>query len=99
MLARAGAKPPEKAKILFVECTREELDQLSDELEQQLPVVVKRVLLEDLAQRASLGKESPPRVAVTTFFQVHEVQELMEPAGVETVARSWPRRTWRGCAA
>jgi hypothetical protein len=99
VLARAGAKPPEKARILFVECTREELDQLSDELEQQLPVVVERVLLEDLAQRASLGKESPPRVAVTTFFHVHEVQELMEPAGVETVARSWPRRTWRGCAA
>jgi GntR family transcriptional regulator len=86
VLARAGAEPPEKARILFVECTREELDQFSDELEQQLPVVVERVLLEDLAQRVSLGKESPPRVAVTTFFHVHEVQELMEPAGVETVA-------------
>ena len=86
VLARAGAEPPEKARILFVECTREELDQFSDELEQQLPLAVERVLLEDLAQRASLGKEPPPRVAVTTFFHVHEVQELMEPAGVETVA-------------
>src|ERR687894_308169 len=28
----------------------------------------------------------PWRMAVTTFFHVHEVQELMEPLGIETVA-------------
>jgi len=86
LLARAGTEPPEKSNILFVECTREELDQFSDELGQQLPVVVERVLLEDLAQRVSAGEDLPWRLAVTTFFHVHEVQELMEPLGVETVA-------------
>ncbi|CAA9453191.1 MAG: Predicted transcriptional regulator of N-Acetylglucosamine utilization, GntR family [uncultured Rubrobacteraceae bacterium] len=86
LLARAGTEPPEKTNILFVECTRAELEQFSDELEQQLPVVVERVLLEDLAQRVSSGEELPWRLAVTTFFHVHEVQELVEPLGLETVA-------------
>src|ERR687894_628940 len=70
LLARAGAAPREKTKILFIECTREELEQFSDELEGQLP--------ED--------GEPPWALAVTTFFHVHEMQELVEPLGVETVA-------------
>ena len=86
LLARAGAEPPEKTKILFVECTREELDQFSGELEGQLPVEVERVLLEDLPGRLSEAGEPPWALAVTTFFHVHEVQDLMEPLGVETVA-------------
>jgi len=86
LLARAGAEPREKSKILFVECTREELDQFSDELEGQLPVEVERVLLEDLPGRLSEDGEPPWTLAVTTFFHVHEVQDLMESLGVETVA-------------
>jgi GntR family transcriptional regulator len=86
LLARAGAGPREKSNILFVECTREELDQLSDELERQLPVDIERVLLEDLPARLSEDGEPPWTLAVTTFFHVHEVQDLMEPLGVETVA-------------
>src|SRR5918997_732259 len=70
LLARAGAAPREKTKILFIECTREELEQFSDELEGQLPV----------------DGEPPWALAVTTFFHVHEMQELVEPLGVETVA-------------
>jgi hypothetical protein len=63
-----------------------ELDQFSAELEEQLPVRVEKVLVEDLPSRIS-GEERPPwRLAVTTFFHVHEVQELMEPLGIETVA-------------
>jgi GntR family transcriptional regulator len=86
LLARAGAAPREKTKILFVECTREELEQFSDELEAQLPVDVERVLLADLPARLSEDGEPPWTLAVTTFFHVHEVQDLMEPLGVETVA-------------
>ena len=86
LLARSGAEAREKTKILFVECTREELDQFSDELEGQLPVDVERVLLEDLPGRLSEDGEPPWALAVTTFFHVHEVQDLMEPLGVETVA-------------
>jgi GntR family transcriptional regulator len=86
LLARAGVKPQEKTPILFVECTSPELDQFSAELEEQLPVEVERVLLEDLPARISGEGEPPWRLAVTTFFHVHEVQELMEPLGIETIA-------------
>src|SRR5215218_2174541 len=86
LLARAGARPQEKVPILFIECTRAELDQFSAELEDQLPVEVERVLIEDLEERIS-GVEDPPwRLAVTTFFHIHEVQELVEPHGIEAVA-------------
>jgi GntR family transcriptional regulator len=86
LLARAGVRPQEKVPILFVECTGAELDQLSDELEEQLPVRVERVLLADLASRLSEEERPPWRMAVTTFFHVHEVQDLVEPFGIETVA-------------
>jgi GntR family transcriptional regulator len=86
LLARAGVRPQEKVPIIFVECTGAELEQLSAELEEQLPVEVEPVLLEDLPARLS-GEESPPwRMAVTTFFHVHEVQDMVEPYGIETVA-------------
>ena len=86
LLARSGTDIREKTKILFVECTRPELDQLAAELEEQLPVEVEKVLVEDLAQKVAGSEELPWRFAVTTFFHVHEVQEVMEPLGVETVA-------------
>jgi GntR family transcriptional regulator len=86
LLARAGVRPREKARILFVECTRAELDQFSDELEEQLPVEVERVLIEDLPERLSDVEDPPWRLAVTTFFHIHEVQELVEPRGIEAVA-------------
>jgi GntR family transcriptional regulator len=86
LLARSGTEPREKTPILFVECTGAELEQLSEELEEQLPVEVEGVLLEDLPARLT-EEESPPwRMAVTTFFHVHEVQDLVEPLGIETVA-------------
>jgi GntR family transcriptional regulator len=86
LLARAGVEPQEKTQILFVECTTPELDQFSADLEDQLPVEVEKVLIEDLPARMSSEEEPPWRMAVTTFFHVHEVQELMEPLGIETVA-------------
>jgi GntR family transcriptional regulator len=86
LLARARVEPQVKTPILFVECTMPELDQLAAELEEQLPVEVEKVLVEDLSAKLS-GEEKPPwRMAVTTFFHVHEVQELMEPRGIDTVA-------------
>src|SRR5918997_356025 len=86
LLARGGVRPQEKTRILFVECTRAELDQFSAELEAQLPVEVERVLVEDLAEKVSGEEELPWRMAVTTFFHVHEVQEIVEPRGIEAVA-------------
>lgn len=86
LLARAGVEPRAKIPILFVECTSAELNQFSDELEERLPVEVERVLLEDLRKRISNGEAPSWRFAVTTFFHVHEVQEVVEPLGIETVA-------------
>ena len=86
LLARSGVKPQEKVPIIFVECTGAELDQLSSELEEQLPVEVEKVLLEDLPARLSGEGDPPWRMAVTTFFHVHEVQALVEPFGIETIA-------------
>ncbi len=86
LLARAGVKPQEKTPILFVECTTPELDQFSAELEEQLPVEVEKVLVEDLPARLSDEERPPWQLVVTTFFHVHEVQDLVEPLGIETVA-------------
>jgi len=86
LLARGGVMPQAKTPILFVECTEAELAQFSEELEDQLPVEVERVLVEDLAERVSGEEELPWRMAVTTFFHVHEVQETVEALGIETVA-------------
>lgn len=86
LLARAGVQRPDKERILFVECTRPELEQYAAELEEQLPVEVDRVLVEDLEERLAAEETPPWRFVVTTFFHVHEVQELAERRGLETVA-------------
>jgi GntR family transcriptional regulator len=86
LLARAGVRIPEKVPILFVECTVSDLEQFAAELEEQLPVKVEQVLLDDLKGRLSLEDKLPWRIAVTTFFHVHEVEEMMKPRGLETVA-------------
>ena len=86
LLARASVKPREKIRMLFIECTDVELEQFTAELESQLPVEVEGVVLEDLADRISQSPELPWSVAATTFFHVHEVQEIVEPYGIETVA-------------
>ena len=86
LLARAGTALQEKVSILFVECTPAELNQFSEELEEQLPVEVESVLIGDLAERLSGVEDSPWQLAVTTFFHIHEVQELVEPLGIEAVA-------------
>ncbi len=88
LLARAGAPVPGRTPILFVECNAPELDQYAAALEERLPVTVERVLLEDLPERLLRedGAVLPWRLAVTTFYHVHEVEELVGPRGVETVA-------------
>jgi GntR family transcriptional regulator len=85
LLARAGVQPPERVPVLFVECNEPELEQYRAELEERLPVTVEAVLLEDLEELLS-GEELPWRLAVTTFYHVHEVERLVEPRGMETFA-------------
>ena len=89
LLARAGAPVPERTPILFVECNAPELDHYAAALEEQLPVTVEGVVLEDLPGRLLREDEGAPlpwRLAVTTFYHVHEVEETVGPRGLETVA-------------
>ncbi|MBA2442026.1 MAG: GntR family transcriptional regulator [Rubrobacter sp.] len=89
LLARAGAPEPVRARIAFVECGTSQVERFSAELEAQLPVEVEGLLLADLPGRVSggaAGGEVPWRLAATTFFHVHEVEAVMEPLGIETVA-------------
>ncbi len=88
LLARAGAPVPGRTPILFVECNQPELDHYAAALEERLPVTVEKVLLEDLPERLLREDETPLpwRLAVTTFYHVHEVEELVGPRGLETVA-------------
>src|SRR5215212_7439737 len=89
LLARAGVKPREKTRILFAECTRAELDQFSDELEEQLPVEVERVLIEDLAERLS-GVEDPPWLLAEATLE--SLQRLMElPSEIPVGVVGWGR--------
>ena len=86
LLARAGVRPPERIPVLFVECNQPELEQYRVELEEQLPVAVEAVLLEDLEDLLSGEEPLPCRLVVTTFYHVHEVERAMEPHGIETFA-------------
>ncbi len=89
LLARAGAPVPGRTPVLFVECNEPELEHYAAALEEQLPVTAERVLVEDLRDRLLREDDGAPlpwRLAVTTFYHVHEVEELMEPRGIETVA-------------
>ena len=90
LLARAGAQTLEKVPVLFVECNGPELEQYKAELEELLPVTVEAVLVEELEDRLEehVSDAEPPtwRLAVTTFYHVHEVEKLVEPRGMETFA-------------
>jgi DNA-binding transcriptional regulator YhcF (GntR family) len=87
LLARAGVSAvAEKVPVLFVECNEPELASFSAELEERLPVQVEGVLVDELEEKVSSLEEIPWRLAVTTFYHVGEVERVMEPRGVETVA-------------
>lgn len=86
LLARAGISAPEKTRILFVECNEDEVRRFVVELEEQLLVSIEGMLVEDLEERVSGVEELPWRLAVTTFYHVQEVEKVMEPRGIETVA-------------
>jgi GntR family transcriptional regulator len=87
LLARAGVSAvAQKVPVLFVECNEPELASFSAELEERLPVEVEGVLVDGLEERVASLEELPWRLAVTTFYHVGEVERVMEPRGVETVA-------------
>lgn len=88
LLARAGVSSMKtrRVPVLFVECTSSELARYALELEDQLPVDVESVLVDELEEEVGRQEELPWRLAVTTFYHVQEVEKVMEPLGIETFA-------------
>jgi len=90
ILSLTGVRPAPvqgAVEILLVECNQETLDYFSRELEAHLPVRVAKVLLGDLAA-AVQGKKSAGRwaAAVTSFFHLPEVEQLLTGRGVPVIA-------------
>src|SRR5919107_1408351 len=80
LLARGGARPQEKTPILLVECTREELDQFSDELEEQLPVEAN---IESLRRLTELPEGTPVAVVGWGRTCMENLSRSIEGAGLD----------------
>jgi len=77
-----------KSRALLIECNRPELNHYREQLEEELPIQVDRLLVEELATRLA---EDPGflkgyRVVITTFFHIHEVKEALPPDGPPAMA-------------
>ena len=76
-----------KARILLVECNQPELSRYREQLEEELPVTVDRVLVEEMPARfRDPGFLDHYRVVVTTFFHIHEVKQALPLDGPPAVA-------------
>ncbi len=78
----AQAEAQDKISVLFAECNGPELKQYKAELEEQLPVMVEAVLMDELENRLEecISDTEPPwRLTVTTFYYVREVEKLVKP--------------------
>lgn len=81
-------RPVQDVRLLFVECSRPELELFSTELKKQLHIRVDPILVEDFAKAVEKDLESLRRygLIVTTFYHIREVQSLLEASGMEVVA-------------
>jgi len=89
VLSVATARPAalhEPVEVLLVECTPPELDFFARELEDQLPVHVHKVLLDDLPRAMRRKPATPWRAAVTSFSHLPEVERLLGGRGIPTIA-------------
>ncbi len=91
LYTRAHAAPaPElpKLRAVFTECNRPQLRQFGQELEETLPLSVDTLLLKDLERKIRQSPASLQRYAlvITTFWHIHEVQNLLRKANIEVVA-------------
>ncbi len=89
----AARAPPARATrrgrvhALLVECNHPELARFHEQLEEQLPLTVDRLLVEDLdARRQEPGFLKGYRVVITTFFHIHEVKQALPLDGPPAVA-------------
>jgi GntR family transcriptional regulator len=83
--ARSGRRA--KVRALLVECNHPELTRYREQLEDELPIVVDRLLVDELATRLQEpGFLEGYRVVITTFFHIHEVKQALPLDGPPAVA-------------
>jgi DNA-binding transcriptional regulator YhcF (GntR family) len=76
-----------RERVLLVECNHPELLRYREQLEEELPITVDRVLIEDLEARfREPAFLDPYRMVVTTFFHIHEVKQALPLDGPPAVA-------------
>src|SRR5262249_28046631 len=92
-IASPGAPPSPparavKSRALLIECNQPELSHYRDQLEEELPIQIDRMLVEELAPRIDRDPAllKGYRVVVTTFFHIHEVKEALPPDGPPAMA-------------
>ena len=88
LLATIASRAPQsrsprtpRTRALLIECNHPELSHYREQLEEVLPILVDRLLVEDLGAR--LAREpnllKGYGVVVTTFFHIHEVKQILPP--------------------
>jgi len=89
----AASAPPARGarrarvRVLLVECNHTELSRYREQLEEELPLTVDHLLVEDLETRMrEPGFLKDYRVVVTTFFHIHEVKQALPLDGPPAVA-------------
>jgi DNA-binding transcriptional regulator YhcF (GntR family) len=76
-----------KVRALLVECNHPELSRYREQLEEELPLTVDRLLVEDVAARfQEPAFLKPYRVVITTFFHIHEVKQALPLDGPPALA-------------
>jgi hypothetical protein len=74
-------------RVLLVECNHAELSRYREQLEEELPLTVDHLLVEDLETRMrEPGFLKDYRVVVTTFFHIREVKQALPLDGPPAVA-------------
>lgn len=83
-----NTRPVQDVRLLFVECSRPELELFSAELKKQLNIQVDSILVGDFAKAVEKDLDSLRRygLIITTFYHIREVQSLLEGSGMEVVA-------------
>jgi len=77
-----------KTRALLIECNQPELAHYREQLEEELPLHVDRLLVEELGARVAKDPEflKGYRVVITTFFHIHEVKQVLPPGAAPAVA-------------
>jgi len=76
-----------RVRALVVECNYPELSRYREQLEEELPLTVDRLLVEDLEARLhEPGFLKGYRVVITTFFHIHEVKQALPLDGPPAMA-------------